>query len=97
MIVCNSNGETHRNLVKTFLLAQKDISVVSGQIFNIGGGPANTTSLFELLKLNGELHGRTPEFASMFGGPPTSDITSPIRAVSLNRPAGSRGSASTKT
>lgn len=32
-----------------------------GEVFNIGGGPANTTSLLELVDLIGELHGRRPE------------------------------------
>jgi CDP-paratose 2-epimerase len=44
-----------RNPVKAFLLAQNGIG---GQVFNIGGGPANTTSLLELLTLIGEPRGR---------------------------------------
>jgi CDP-paratose 2-epimerase len=49
------------DLVDAFLLAQKNISAISGQVFNIGGGPANTTSLLELLNTIGGLRGRAPE------------------------------------
>lgn len=45
------------DLVEAFLLAQRHMSVLSGHAFNIGGGPANTTSLLELLDLIRELHG----------------------------------------
>ena len=38
------------DLVDAFLLAQKHMPEISGQAFNIGGGPENTTSLLELLK-----------------------------------------------
>jgi CDP-paratose 2-epimerase len=48
------------DLVNAFLLAQSHMRVLSGQAFNIGGGPANTTSLLELLGLIEELHGRKP-------------------------------------
>ena len=49
------------DLVDALLLAQHQIGVLSGQAFNIGGGPANTTSLVELIDLIGELHGDRPE------------------------------------
>jgi CDP-paratose 2-epimerase len=49
------------DLVDAFLLAQKNIRAISGQVFNIGGGPANTTSLLELLKLIGDLRGHAPQ------------------------------------
>lgn len=49
------------DLVDAFLLAQKNISAISGQVFNIGGGPSKTTSLLELLKLIGDLRGARPE------------------------------------
>ena len=49
------------DLIEAFLLARKNISAISGQVFNIGGGPANTTSLLELLKLIGDLQGSAPE------------------------------------
>jgi len=32
-----------------------------GRVFNIGGGPANLTSLLELMNTIGELHGDAPE------------------------------------
>jgi CDP-paratose 2-epimerase len=34
---------------------------VRGHAFNIGGGPANTTSLRELVRLIGRVHGQEPE------------------------------------
>jgi CDP-paratose 2-epimerase len=43
------------DLVNAFLLAQQNIRQISGQAFNIGGGPANTISLLELLDLIGQL------------------------------------------
>jgi len=46
------------DLVDAFLLAQKHIATLSGQAFNIGGGPENTTSLLELLDLIGEFQGQ---------------------------------------
>lgn len=46
------------DLVEAFLLALKNMKVVGGRAFNIGGGPGNTTSLLELLagieRLRGE-------------------------------------------
>jgi CDP-paratose 2-epimerase len=48
------------DLVDAFLLAQRHMSTLSGQAFNIGGGPRNTTSLLELLDLIGELRGVAP-------------------------------------
>lgn len=49
------------DLVDAFLLAQKHIDAIAGRVFNIGGGPGNTTSLLELLDLIGELRGGMPE------------------------------------
>jgi CDP-paratose 2-epimerase len=49
------------DLVNAFLLAHQKIDTLSGQSFNIGGGPENTLSLRELLQLIGELNGKTPE------------------------------------
>jgi len=46
------------DLVDAFLLAQKHITSLTGQAFNIGGGPENTTSLLELLDLIGEFQGQ---------------------------------------
>lgn len=48
------------DLVDALLLAQARICELSGQAFNIGGGPANTTSLLELLEMIRGLHGRMP-------------------------------------
>jgi CDP-paratose 2-epimerase len=49
------------DLVDALLLAQKHIGGLSGQAFNIGGGPANAVSLLELIDLIGELRGESPE------------------------------------
>jgi CDP-paratose 2-epimerase len=46
------------DLVDAFLLAQQHMPVISGQAFNIGGGPENTTSLLELLELISTYQGR---------------------------------------
>jgi CDP-paratose 2-epimerase len=48
------------DLVDAFLLAQQNIRALSGQAFNIGGGPTNTTSLLELMEMISELEGREP-------------------------------------
>ena len=45
------------DLVDAFLLAQQNMERLAGNAFNIGGGPANTISLLELLDLIAELHG----------------------------------------
>jgi CDP-paratose 2-epimerase len=49
------------DLVDAFLLAQKHMDQLRGQVFNIGGGPGNTTSLLELIDLIGELCGEKPD------------------------------------
>jgi CDP-paratose 2-epimerase len=46
------------DLVDAFLLAQQHMPGISGQAFNIGGGPDNTTSLLELLELISTYQGR---------------------------------------
>ncbi|CAA9246777.1 MAG: UDP-glucose 4-epimerase [uncultured Adhaeribacter sp.] len=46
------------DLVDAFLLAQQHMPKISGQAFNIGGGPENTTSLLELLELIGDFQGQ---------------------------------------
>ena len=51
------------DLVEAFLLAQRHMPAISGQAFNIGGGPANTVSLLELLDLIGALRGEKPDIA----------------------------------
>ena len=45
------------DLVNAFLLARQNISSLSGQAFNIGGGTRNTISLIELARLIGDLLG----------------------------------------
>ena len=51
------------DLVDAFLLAQRNMDRLSGTAFNIGGGPANTTSLLELLDHIEALHGEAPDVA----------------------------------
>lgn len=46
------------DLVEAFLTARGQIDRLSGQAFNIGGGPANTTSLLELTELIAAREGR---------------------------------------
>jgi CDP-paratose 2-epimerase len=48
------------DLVDALLLARRNIRTLSGQVFNIGGGVSNTTSLLELLDLITELNGTRP-------------------------------------
>ncbi len=48
------------DLVDAFLLAARHVPALSGQAFNIGGGPGNTTSLLELLAFIEETHGARP-------------------------------------
>jgi CDP-paratose 2-epimerase len=48
------------DLVNALLLAQTHMPTLAGQVFNIGGGIANTISLLELLALITELHGQKP-------------------------------------
>jgi len=43
------------DLIDAFLLAQQHIQSLSGQAFNIGGGPENTVSLLELIDLIREM------------------------------------------
>ncbi len=49
------------DLVDALLLARANARALAGEAFNIGGGPANTTSLLELMRLISELHGVAPE------------------------------------
>jgi len=46
--------------VRAYLLAIDDIAPLAGRPFNLGGGPANTLSLRELLGLIGDIIGRRP-------------------------------------
>jgi len=48
------------DLVDAMLQAQQQVDSIGGRAFNIGGGPANTISLVELLDLIGELLGYRP-------------------------------------
>ena len=43
------------DLVRAFQLAQENIDALAGQAFNMGGGPARTTSLVELVELISKL------------------------------------------
>jgi CDP-paratose 2-epimerase len=49
------------DLVDAFLLAERHMSRLSGQVFNIGGGPQNAISLLGLLDRIERLHGTRPE------------------------------------
>lgn len=49
------------DLVDAFLLTLGEIQSLSGQAFNIGGGPGHTLSLLELLDLIAELREEKPE------------------------------------
>src|SRR5207248_11438481 len=49
-----------QDLVNALLLAQTHMPTLAGQVFNIGGGTANCTSLLEMLALIAELHGQKP-------------------------------------
>jgi CDP-paratose 2-epimerase len=44
------------DLARAMLLAHEHIDDLSGQAFNIGGGPRNTVSLLELIELISKLH-----------------------------------------
>jgi CDP-paratose 2-epimerase len=48
------------DLIEAFLLAMAHMPALAGQAFNIGGGPANTISLLELLDIIGEIHTAKP-------------------------------------
>jgi CDP-paratose 2-epimerase len=48
------------DLVRAFLLARSHMRSLSGRAFNIGGGPAKTLSLLELLKIVATLNGEAP-------------------------------------
>jgi len=46
------------DLVRAFDLSIKNIDKIKGNVFNIGGGPSNTSSLIEILDLLEELSGK---------------------------------------
>ncbi|HEV7640421.1 MAG TPA: NAD-dependent epimerase/dehydratase family protein, partial [Gaiellaceae bacterium] len=60
-----------KDLVEAMLLAAENDTVVAGQAFNIGGGPANAVSLLEVLDLIAELHGEAPKL--LYGDERTGD------------------------
>jgi CDP-paratose 2-epimerase len=49
------------DLLEAFLLAQAHMPQLSGQAFNIGGGPSQAISLLELIDLIADLHGERPD------------------------------------
>jgi CDP-paratose 2-epimerase len=49
------------DLVNAFILAKENIDKISGNAFNIGGGPANTISLLELVNLIRQVSGNSPK------------------------------------
>jgi CDP-paratose 2-epimerase len=49
------------DLMEAFLLADDQIARLSGQTFNIGGGPDNTLSVIELLELIATIRGARPK------------------------------------
>jgi CDP-paratose 2-epimerase len=51
------------DLVEAMLTALDHAGALSGRAFNIGGGPANSVSLLEVIEQAGELHGGAPEVA----------------------------------
>jgi CDP-paratose 2-epimerase len=48
------------DLVDALLLAERNASRLAGEVFNIGGGPANVVSLLDLIDRIGWLHGKRP-------------------------------------
>ena len=52
------------DLVDGLVLAGDRMDDLHGQAFNIGGGPANSVSLLEVMEMIGELRGEMPELAS---------------------------------
>ncbi len=51
------------DLVDAFVLAMTGFESLSGQVFNVGGGPLNTISLLELIDLITELSGEHPDIS----------------------------------
>ncbi len=49
------------DLVEALLLASQHVDTLSGQAFNLGGGPDHTLSVLELFQLMTELHGQEPK------------------------------------
>jgi CDP-paratose 2-epimerase len=65
-LVIRGDGKQVRDLLEVsdlldaFLLAWRHAEALSGQGFNIGGGPANAVSLIEAARMVGQLHGTQP-------------------------------------
>ncbi|HEX8270576.1 MAG TPA: GDP-mannose 4,6-dehydratase [Flavobacterium sp.] len=51
------------DLVNAFMLAQKNIDKISGNAYNIGGGPENTISLVEILDIMKEKTGKSMDIS----------------------------------
>ncbi|WP_373056750.1 GDP-mannose 4,6-dehydratase [Zunongwangia sp. H14] len=68
-IVIYGNGKQVRDilfvedLVDAFVLARENIEKISGEVFNIGGGPSNTVSLIEILQIIKEKTGKEMEIS----------------------------------
>jgi len=68
-IVIYGNGKQVRDilfvedLVDAFLLAQKNMHKIAGEVFNIGGGPKNTVSLVEILEIIKEKTGKAVDIS----------------------------------
>ncbi len=74
------------DLVDCFLTVIDSIDSIAGQVFNIGGGPANTTSLLEFIEKIENLSGRKVEYSFSDWRPGDqpiyiSDISSAITAL----------------
>jgi CDP-paratose 2-epimerase len=50
------------DLVNAFLLARAEMPRIAGQAFNIGGGPEQAISLFELIEIISRLNGHPPQY-----------------------------------
>jgi CDP-paratose 2-epimerase len=65
IVICGDGLQTQDllyvdDLVDALLLAQSRMRSLSGQVYNVGGGPRNTASLLELLRLIGEMRRDPP-------------------------------------
>ena len=49
------------DLIEAYLLAQRQMPLLRGRVFNLGGGAKNAASLLEILGLIAEVGGRTPQ------------------------------------
>ncbi len=81
--------------VDAYLAAWGRIALVSGQAFNLGGGPANAVTLLQVLRRVGELTGRSPDlrFADWRPGDQryfVADTTGARQALGLASPVGWR-------